>query len=111
MKSPFCRNPLVGKTPISCPSCRAGDFGGLTEGQFEVLKTKLRSAKRDSSFFWFAGAVIMTPGILSIIYEWELWITVSSFVVGIIFLVIGFRELLESRDLEWMLTWWKKKGE
>ena len=111
MKCPFCRNPLVGKTPISCPSCRAGDFGGLTEGQFEVLKAKRKGANRDSVIFWFGGIGLISFGIFGVIEELELWATVSAFVVGIISSLIGVRELLDARDLQWMLTWWKKKGE
>ena len=108
MKCPFCKTGLD-RNRISCPGCGAGK-DRLTEGQFTVLKKREKKADRNSTFFAFVGIVGIGGGIFSILNDWALWLVILALVVGIIAFIISIAQMLDAKNIRYMLTLLKKSA-
>ena len=108
MKCPFCRTGLD-RNRMSCPGCGAGK-DRLTEGQLIVLKKREKKADRNSTFFALVGIVGIGGGIFSILNEWALWLVILALVVGIIAFIISIAQMLDAKNIRYMLTLWKKSA-
>ena len=108
MKCPFCKTGLD-RNRISCPDCGTGK-DRLTEGQFTVLKKREKKADRNSTFFAFVGIGGIGGGIFSILNEWALWLVILALVVGIVAFIISIAQMLDAKNIRYMLTLWKKSA-
>ena len=106
MKCPFCKSGLD-RNRISCPGCGAGK-DRLTEGQFTVLKKREKKGDRNSTIFALVGLGGIGAAIQATLSEWGLWIVILALVVGVIAFTISISQMLDARNIRYMLTLWKK---
>lgn len=106
MQCPFCKTRLD-RNRISCPGCGTGK-DRLTEGQFTVLKKREKKADRNSTVFALVGIGSIGAAIQATLNDWGLWIVILALVVGIIAFIISIAQMLDVRNIRYMLTLWKK---
>lgn len=106
MKCPFCKTGLD-RNRISCPGCGTGQ-DRLTEGQFTVLKKREKKTDRNSTVFALVGIGSIGAAIQATLNDWGLWIVILALVVGIIAFIISVSQMLDARNIRYLLTLWKK---
>ena len=106
MKCPFCKTGLD-RNRISCPGCGAGK-DRLTEGQFTVLKKREKKADRNSTLFALVGIGGIGTAIQTTLNDWGLCIVILALVVGVIAFIVSIAQMLDAKNIRYMLTLWKK---
>ena len=109
MKCPFCKTGLD-RNRISCPDCGTGK-DRLTEGQFTVLKKREKNGDRNSTIFAIVGIGFIGAAIQATLNDWGLWIVILTLAIGVIAFIISIAQMLDARNIRYMLTLWKKKSE
>ena len=106
MKCPFCKTRLD-RNRISCPGCGTGK-DRITEDQFTVLNKREKKGDRNSTVFALVGIVCIGAAIQATLNDWGLWIVILTLVVGVIAFIVSISQMLQARNIRYLLTLWKK---
>ncbi len=106
MKCPFCKTGLD-RHRISCPGCGTGK-DRLTEGQFTALKKREKKGDRNSTIFALVGIGVIGDAIQATLNDWGLWIVMLTLAIGVIAFIISISQMLDARNIRYLLTLWKK---